>query len=295
MSDGRDAVPFRWDVARREQLGRLPDAPLPGNEAWRMAPRFGELLDGVRELSARVAARAGDARLVFVGRSLENVFDYLAGALADTPWAERCDLLSVSFSWGGARQAPPHARDALRAHLRALRLSPAEVASAPCPLAMVDLVAGGGTFGLLSAALVEWAREDGVDPAAVRRRLRWVGVTVRTRNSPNTWRWFQRVRWAREYPRRSLRGISVDGSLWGYLGDRQVKTMPSNHLGRWDDEAMRHPSRDPEHLRALRLALRIHERARTREERARLAALLARRTEMREPWLRALVLALRRG
>ena len=42
------------------------------------------------------------------------------------------------------------------------------------------------------------------------RRLRWIGITSRVKNSPNTWRWFQRVDWAADYPRSALRGVSVD-------------------------------------------------------------------------------------
>jgi hypothetical protein len=287
-------VPFRWNVARREQLGRLPDAPVEGVDPWHTPPPFGHLLRDLRECAACAVARAGDVRLVFVGRSLESVFDYLAGALVGTPWSERVDLLSVSIRGSEERRAEPAAREAFRAHLDALDLAPARIAAAPRPVAFVDLVHGGGTFGALSDAIVLRAREEGVDPAAVRRRLRWVGITMRSKNSPNTWRWFQRVPWASDYTRGALRGVSIEYGLWDYLGNRQAKTMPSNHAGRWGEEEMLHPHRHPEHLAALKLAHRIHERGRAPEERARFAALLARRPEMREPWLRSLVVALRR-
>ena len=294
MDDPRAAVPFRWDVARRAQLGRLPRAPV--EESGSLAPPpFGWLVSHLRDCAVRTLARAGDARLVFVGRSLESVYDYLSGALADTPWADRCDLLSVSFAWGDAASAPPAAQAALRAHLSALGLAPGQVASAPRPVAMTDLVHGGRTFGRLSDALVDWARDEGVDPAAVRRRVRWVGISVRSKNSPNTWRWFQRCAWTARYPRGALRGLSIPYPFWTYLGDEQAKTMPSNHAGRWTDDAMRRPLHAPEHLRALKLALRVHEHARTPAERAALASALARRPEMREPWLRSLVVALRRS
>ena len=289
-----EAVPFRWDLSRREQLGRLPDAPVETLDPWHREPPFRELLRDLRDCAARVLARAGDARLVFVGRSLESVYDYLAGALADTPWAERPALLVVSIRGREARTAEPAARAAFRAHLAALGLAPEAIAAAPRPVSFVDLVHGGGTFGALSDALGLHAREAGLDPAAVRRRVRWVGVTSRTHNSPNTWRWFQRKAWTRDYPRSALRGVSIDPVLWGYLGNRQAKTLPSHHAGRWGEEEMLRPHRHPEHLAALKLALRVHERGRAPEERARFAALLARRPEMREPWLRALVLALRR-
>ncbi|HEX2211853.1 MAG TPA: hypothetical protein VHG93_29470 [Longimicrobium sp.] len=286
-------VPFRWDVRRREQLGRLLRAPPPERPYWYIPTRFRDLLPEVRGCSARVLARAGDARLVFVGRSPENLFDYLTGALADTPWADRCDLLSVSLP-GDVHRVPWAALRGLRAQHLAFGLHPAQIASAPRPVAFVDLVSGGGTFGQLSAFLSRWAHDEGVDVHAVRRRLRWVGITRRTHNSPNTWRWFQQVHWASDYPRSALRGVSVEGWFWGWMGDWQDKTMPSNTFDRWGTEELAHPEHHPERLEALRVAWKLHERARRRDERERFAAELVQRQEMREPWLRSLVVALRR-
>jgi hypothetical protein len=286
-------VPFRWDVRRREQLGRLLSAPPPKRPYWYIPMRFRDLLPAVRACAARVLARAGDARLVFVGRSPENLFDYLTGALADTPWADRCDLLSVSMQ-GMWRWVPAPALRALRRQHAAFGLHPAAIASAPRPIAFVDLVSSGGTFGELSAFLSHWARDEGVDVHAVRRRLRWVGITERTRNSPNTWRWFQRVDWAGDYPRSALRGVSVDYWFWSWLGNHQDKTMPSNTYNRWGTEDLAHPEHAPERLEALRVAYKLHERARRPDERKRFVAELVGRVEMREPWLRSLVVALRR-
>ncbi|HEU4881780.1 MAG TPA: hypothetical protein VFT45_06035 [Longimicrobium sp.] len=289
-------VPFRWDVRRREQLGRLLDAPIPNDRdkeyyGWRW-PLPG-LLNPLRECCARVLTGAGDARLVFVGRSPESLFDYLTGALADTPWADRCDLLSVSLP-PEVNAALPHALRALREQHRAFGLHPAAIASAPRPIAFVDLVWKGRTFGQLSAFLSRWARDEGVDVNAVRRRLRWVGIAVRGKNSPNAWRWFQQLEWAAEYSRRALRGVSVTYGLWTYLGDDQVKTMPSNTVDRWGTDDLAHPIHDTERLDALQEAFRIHHAARQPEERERFAAELVGRPEMREAWLRSLVVALRR-
>ena len=291
MSDPARAVPFRWDVSRREQLGRLLDAPAPEH-----APRpwpWPHLLTPLRECCTRVIAAARDARLVFVGRSPESLFDYLSGALAETAWADRCDLLSVSLP-RDVHAVPPHALRALREQHAAFGLHPAAVASAPRPIAFIDLVWRGRTFGQLSAFLARWARDEAVDVNAVRRRLRWVGITVRTKNSPNTWRWFQRVDWASEYPRNALRGVSTSYGFWTYLGDDQVKTAASNTYDRWGTDELAHPEHHPERLLALQEAFRIHETARTPEERERFTEELVSRPEMREPWLRSLVVALRR-
>lgn len=289
-------VPFRWDIRRREQLGRMMEAPRP--EGWGRDRYWDETFAEIRNTSARVLARAGDARLVFVGRSPECLFDYLSGALAETSWAERLDLLSVSMPSGdvhGRPDIPQSSVEGLHAMLRALRLSPAEIASAPRPVAFVDVVSRGGTFGSLAESLAAWARLEGVDVNAVRRRLRFVGMTVRTKNSPNTWRWFQRGGWTEDFPRSALRGVSIPDWFWSYQGGYQLKMTPSNDYTRWGTDAMTRPVHEPEAFEALRTAFRIHEQARTRDERARFAAALAEREEMREPWLRSLVVEVRRG
>ncbi len=294
MTQGAGVVPFRWDVRRREQLGRMLQAPRP--EGVPRERYFDTIFAEIRDTSARVLARAGDARLVFVGRSPESLFDYLTGALGETSWTSRLDLLSVSMPYGDVH-ANPHvpqaAVEGLRAMLRALHLSPAEIASAPRPVALVDVVNRGGTFASLAETWAGWARGDGVDPDAVRRRLRFVGMTVRTRNSPNTWRWFQRSGWTEHFSRGALRGVSIPGWLWGYLGSYQLKMMPSNDFTRWGTDALSRPVHEPEAFEALRTAFRIHEQARARDERARFAAALTAREEMREPWLRSLVLEIR--
>jgi hypothetical protein len=287
-----EAVPFRWDVSRREQLGRLLEAPVAPPPHWVMGHDLEELLPDVRACAARVLVRAGDARLVFVGRSPENLFDYLTGVLADTAWRDRCELLVVSLRWNDDRGARPE-RDAFRAQLRAAGLAPAAIAAAPQPVCFVDLVASGTTFGRLSEELAEWARDERVDVNAVRRRVRFVGITTRGKNSPNAWRWFQRVEWRKDYPRSALRGVSVPYWFWVSLGDYQEKTVPSHYWYPWRTDAMHPPIRDPEHLRALRIAVGLHERGRTRAERERFCDEVVRRPEMREPWLRSLVVQIR--
>lgn len=292
MDEPLDIIPFRWDLTRREQLGRLlEESPGPVDSYYdqRLWPEF---LEELRSLAVRVVAMAGDARLVFVGRSPESVYDYLTGVLADTEWRDRCALLSISL--GDRKPETPAALALFRAHLRALGLAPAQIASAPRPIALVDLIWQGRTFAALSEQLAEWAREEEVDVRAVRRRMRFVGITTRTKNSPKTWRWFQQHEWTRDYPRSALRGVSVPYWMWTYLGDSQHKTMLSNRPDRWGTEDMRIPSRDTGTLVALRNAYRIHELGRTPDERARFAAELTARVEMREPWLRSLVVGIRK-
>ena len=285
MSD----LPFRWNLARREQLGRLVEGP---------PPPVGSLLDDIRNCCARMIAQAGDSRLVFVGRSPESLYDYLSGALADTSWAERPGLLNLSMRYESVEEIEAETPEAVRAiqrQLAALGLSPGEIAASERPVAFIDLVLEGLTFGNLVGLLDHWTRREGVDLAAVRRRMRVIGITPRRKNSPNTWRWYQQVPWVQGFARSTLRSVSVSGELWTYLGDYQDKVARWNPPAQWGSELALTPPREKERIEALRLALAIHERGRERDERERFAAALAACPEMRNAWLRRLVLELRRG
>lgn len=281
--------PFRWNLARRQELGSLvKGAPA---ESY---PGFHEDL---RACCVRLVALAGDSELIFVGRSPESIFDYLSGLLADTSWAERSTLLNLSMRYETSEaigREDPVALRGIREQLVALHLSPAAIAAGR-PHAFIDLVAGGSTFGNLAGLLLHWAADEGVDAAALRRRIRFVGITERSKNSPNTWRWYQRVPWAAEFPRRSLCSVSIPWRLWNYLGNEQKKVSRWHPPMVWGKEGcFTEPPRESYHLEALRLAHRLHEQGRRPEERGRFAAELAAQREMVEPWLRRLVLELRR-
>lgn len=283
-------IPFRWDVSRREQLGRLAEGD--------PAEHYRGFVDDLRRCCTRLVALSGDSLLVFVGRSPESIFDYLSGLLASTSWSDRLVLLNLSIRHMSATEVVlerPHAITALREQFRQLRLGPAEIASSPRPVAFVDLVWKGSTFGHLQELLMDWARDEGVDLHAVRRRIRFIGITERQKNSPNAWRWYQRVGWRGDYPPGALRSVSIPWHLWTYLGDSQKKVSRSNAPDRWGTDEMLAPPREPEHLEALRLALHLYERGRERAERAAFAAELAAQPEMRYRWLRQLVLELRGG
>ncbi|HEX2190381.1 MAG TPA: hypothetical protein VHG51_15845, partial [Longimicrobiaceae bacterium] len=274
---------FRWDVSRPEQLGTLPRGE--------PAPDYPEFLADLRACCARVVACCADGRPVFVGRSPESVHDHLAGLLANTRWRDRLTLLNLSvYHWTAdelARQEPAGLA-ALRAQLRRLGLDPAALAAAPRPVVLVDLVASGSTLGLLQELLRGWAEAEGVDPEAVRRRLRFVGIVDRHGHRPKHWLWSRHVEWAAEYRPRALRSVAVPWRLWDYLGNRQRKVSRWNPPMRWGREEMARPPRETEHVEALRLAAWLHDAGRGRAERERFAAALAAQPEMRERWLRAL-------
>jgi hypothetical protein len=65
-------LPFRWDLITPDRLGSMI-ADLP-----ELDPEF---LDALVDGSAKVLARSAGGDLVFVGRSLDSMFDLLGGAL----------------------------------------------------------------------------------------------------------------------------------------------------------------------------------------------------------------------
>lgn len=280
--------PFRWDLSRREQLGRLVQA----------VPQINlDYLDGFRACAGRILAEGGDSGLVFLGRSPESLFDYLSGALLGTPWEDRLTLLNLSLRDGalehGGRPLAPR-RSAGRLHLKEVGLDPRQLSQAGRPISLIDLVYTGQTFGNLISFLDAWALESGLDPQAYRRRLRLVGISIRTKNSPNTRRWQQATAWATLFRPGVLRGIAIPQPLWTYLGDIQAKVTPSNPPWRWTDRTLQRPPRDPAHLEALRFAVAFHRLAQRGDERDTFARYLATLPAMRDPWFRRLVTQIRR-
>jgi hypothetical protein len=282
--------PFRWDIRRREQLGTLLGGERPATE-----PGF---LQDLRRCAAKSVAAAGDAQLVFVGRSPESLFDYLSGVFLGHRWEDRLALVNLSLRTDvGAGDADTStARSALRDHLTHHGLTPQRIASADRPIALIDIVDTGSTFRGLIEQWAVWAGLEGVDTAAVRRRLRIVGVTYRQKTSPNAFRWHQQpdnARWLNAFPRIRIKNVSAPYVFWEYLASQQPKVSPSHPPKRWTDEESRTPPRHERHIRALRSAAHLFALASEKEERLAFSSELARTTAMREDWCRTLVGELR--
>lgn len=283
--------PFRWNVARRAELGSLPDGPPPAGY-----PAFAEQL---RRATALVLARSGGGTLVLVGRSLECMFDYLSGLLADVPDAPPLKLLQVSLSSVGDIERDAHAMpaeiDALLAYMRAEGLAPPDIEAARGGVTFIDVVSTGATFGILTGLLRLAARRSCADWHAIERQIGFVGVVDERKTSPKTWRWWQHEAWVADLKTRRISNVSIPGPMWGFLGNNDEKATPSHGLLRWRDPRAAVPSRDEHHLKGLRFAVANYDRGLTREERGRFADAVARLPEMRHAWLRRLVVALRRS
>lgn len=281
-------TPFRWDITRRNQLGGL----IQGERAWAYEAFYDQLLP----CCSRVLAFAGDSDLVFIGRSPESVFDHLSGLLFGTSWFDRLELLHFSMRFreeAEIRAERPEAIEAMRSYLRRLGLDPEGLATRRRPAAFIDLVCTGDTFGRLTSFLHNWAKEIGYDWNAVRRRVRLVGITERTKTSPKTWRWQQHATWLPLLGRGAVKNVSVPYALWDYLGNRQDKVSRSYTPSRWGDPALSSPSYDEAQLKALRLAFELFRLGRTSGRKDQLVSLLVREPAMRHDWFRALVREIR--
>ena len=284
--------PFRWNIARREQLGKLI-ADIP----HRNLNRDGFLPD-LRRVAARVLAFADNADLVFIGRTPENLFDYLSGAFAGVDDAPALHLVQFSLRWagdGGVRALAPDKLDGFFAYLTEAKLDAARIARAAAPLALVDFVAHGGTMQNFVELLELQAERQGADWNAVQRRLRIIGLRVRTHNSPNTWRWQQHQDWLHRIPDTVIKNVSAPGRLLYYIANTQDKVTHSFHPGLWDLD--KDPASEASNAQrtALAFAVQLYDAGQSRDERNRLAAEIAALPEMKQAATRRLVSRLKRA
>lgn len=269
-----------------EQLGRLidPSKP-PPNPAW-----VAVLVDA----ATKTVVRSNDADLVFVGRSPENFFDYLSGVFAGTSWEQR--LLHLNYSnrdqpIAEVRAESPDAYDGLCQHLRELRLNPQSIVARPRGVCFIDLVHRGYTFGHLFTFLHDWALEEGVDPRHLFAKTSIVGITARTKTSPNTWRWQQHLPWVTEFGITQIKNVSIPQLFWSQLGDMFAKVTPSNHQGHWSADSMLGPVRTEDTLQALQLAYGLYRLG--TEQQSDFGRRLAQGEGAKLAWVRALMAELR--
>ncbi|RZT79505.1 hypothetical protein EV382_2707 [Micromonospora violae] len=276
--------PFRWDLVSPAQLGALLDA-VPEPDLW--------FLPELLECAGKVLARSANADLYFVGRSPDSIFDLLSGALAATTWRDRCHQVPLSL-WADPDVLTPAQVAQFRSNLSHLGITPHGLAHRRQPVAFVDLVYGGRTYENLFHLLRQWISEERAAWSVIRTKVRFIGITARTKTSPNTWRWYQAAPWATQLPRRALVGVSLRAGLWEYFGDLQPKITRSFPVARWLDQDTHVPARDPKALAALAEAVAIVAYGRSPEGRAGLAAAITGEPTMRQPWVRSLVTELRR-
>lgn len=273
--------PFRWDLVRADQLGTLLDGVEPP-DLW--------FVDELIECAAKVVSRSAGGDLYFVGRSPDSIFDLLSGAFSGTSWQDRVFQLPLSLYGLSGSGFNASERAQLRANLTAQGLSPDQLARRGRQVVFADLVNEGSTFENLFAVLDRWADDERM----LRRSLRFIGITGRTKTSPNTWRWHQHADWTDRLPARSVTNVSISGRLWNYFGNVQTKLTPSFNRRLWQDEEVGSPRRDLATRAALAEAVALTELGRSSEIRAKLARAMAAEPAYGEPWLRSLIVELKR-
>jgi hypothetical protein len=276
--------PFRWDLRFRESLGSLLAGP--------PASAYPAFREDLLACAARCLALTSNGDLCFLGRSPESLFDLLSGLLLDTPWADRLRLVAFSMSTMDlptVRRRLPGALESLRAYFRLQGIGPEELIAAAHPVVFIDLVNTGRTLGHLVTVLHAWSTAAALDWQAVKAKVRIVGITWSEPPSPHTRRWHQQAEWVRLLNRGAIKNVAVPGRLWDYLGNDQAKVTESFSPWRWATGELSAPTYGDEHLAALRLAVELFDRGRTRSEREQFVGLLSRERAMRFPWFRSLV------
>jgi len=287
------SVPFRWDLLTPDQLGSL----LRGTttpELW--------FLDDLVVCTGKVLARSGNGDLVFVGRSLDSMFDLLGGALANCRDERQVCRLSLSFqrpgvgSWRRWRPRPltPGEQAQARRILAGAGVTPHGLARRERPVTFVDVVHRGSTFTELFDLLRSWIGDEREPWPVTRRKLRFVGVTSRRKTSPNTYRWQQHAAWTRQLPAGAVSNVSLHPAVWSYFGDHQTKLTRSFRPEHWLAEAPG-PGRDERTRQALAEAAALVTYGRSRLGRHALARAIGREPTLAEPWLRSLVTYLNTG
>ena len=120
--DADIALPFRWNIASRPELGGLLEAVPETSHDW--------LLGQLRQALARVLAFSGDGDLIFIGRSPEQLYDAGRALLADTSWRDRLRLLQLSLSSINAQQLLSYEnarRQHIRQYMASVGLAPAQI------------------------------------------------------------------------------------------------------------------------------------------------------------------------
>ncbi len=286
-------MPFRWDLVTPDQLGSLLRG-ITEPKLW--------FLDELVSCAGKVLGRSGNGDLVFVGRSLDSMFDLLSGALANGRDGRQLRRLPLSFQRPGVasgrrwRRRPLTAAERAQARLilASAGVTPQSLARRARPVTFVDVVYRGSTFTELFELLRAWVADARAPWPVVRRKVRFVGVTSRTKTSPNTYRWQRQASWTRDLPARAVTKESLHPWVWSYFGDHQTKLTRSFRPEQWLAEAPG-PSRDERTREALAEAAALVAYGRSRAGRRALARAIGREPALAQPWLRTVVTSLNSG
>lgn len=259
-----NTIPFRWNIKSKSELGRLLDPDYSLDE-WD--------LERIRDCTAKILNFTNDDDLVFVGRSLDSIYDYLSGLFFNTSDANRLRHLNISLYGQSlkdiARQDPKSILQ-LKHHFTELGLDPVSIKHSDKSFYFVDVVYHGGTYTELFHFLKDWSKDIHEDVPAVIRKIGFIGITRRTKNSPNTWRWHQHKDWVGQLSSGRLKNISVDYFFWSFMGDAQYKLTRSNRPDFWFHKPLEKQEYSDEVIKSINMAHQLYELAQSRDERQKI-------------------------
>lgn len=281
------SFPFRWKIESPDELGSLinPDFELSG---W--------LLSNVRYCAARILMFSQNSRLIFVGRSLDNVHDYLCAILENTSWNKRLARLNISLyghSIDSIEQNYPQSFQSLKTYFEDLDIDPVAIITSKLPTTFVDVVYEGGTYEQVFKLLNNWSAEIQNETVAINKKLRFIGVTIRKKTSPNTWRWQQQTEWTKYLKSSNIKNVSMDYGFWTYVANAQPKITRSFTPQMWPTEEAEPPDHSEETIQALNEAHSLYKAGRSKDEKLLFSGELLNKQSMKLGWLRSLALEIK--
>lgn len=282
MSAELNIRPFRWNIEKENELGHLI-----GDQTADISSKF---IEELTSSSARIIAFAEHSLLFFVGRSPENYFDFLSGIYSDhSALTENFQLFQFSGRNYTIQELTGNYAfnlEVFKGYMTQLGLSPSQILTRKSNTAFVDVVYRGGTFGVLIEILKNWSTDIKVDWKKVRQKIRIVGLTSRTKNSPNTWRWQQKADWIELIGKARVRNVSVTLGFWKEIADIQSKTTKSFYPERWVLEEASGPSRTKFNLEGLKLARTIFRIGQLKDTRKNLRKQLIKQNQIEHSWFK---------
>lgn len=279
--------PFRWKIEAPDELGSLIKTDFELSD---------RLLSDVRYCAARILAFSQNSRLVFVGRSLDSVHDYLTAILDNTTWHNRLLRLNISLyghSLEHIQQNHPKSFVSLKKYFEELDIDPIAVKSGKVPTSFVDVVYEGGTYQQIFKLLNDWSDELQSDSTAMNKKIRFIGITRRRKTSPNTWRWQQQTEWTKYLKSSNIKNVSMEYEFWDYVANYQPKITKSFTPKMWKTEASESRIYSEETIKAINEEYCLYNAGKSRIEKQLFVKELLNKQSMKLAWLRNLALEIK--
>ena len=275
-------IPFRWNVDKLNELGSLLD--------YSTIKLDDEFLRELISSAARILAFSDNAYCYFVGRSPENYFDLLTGAFYEQKnLRERINLFQFSRGYSTFEELLNQNKQELESlfeYMKELKLAPKQILARKERTAFIDLVYSGSTFKALLSLYKYWTEREKENWPEVQKKMRIVGITERTKNSPNTWRWQQEADWIDLIGESRVKNVSITYGLWTYMGNHQSKTTLSHHPDKWGKADSEKPQRSTYNREGLQIARQLFLLGRSPEIREELRKHIVKQNEMKFDWFK---------